>query len=351
MNLDWSAANLAWGADLRRQLAGQADRSDRAALAQIFAAFDLPGSAMPGQGRTITDPGRAMLAMVELGRALVLDPIIEATCLPAQLLAGDARFAPLNSALANGDMRIAVGWLDSAAPDVFAGRSDAVDGKWRLTARKAVVVGAADAAQLLIMVRAGATAQVFLVPAEAAGLSLLAYPMIDDRPAADVILDGTIVEADALVASGPAAERLVDHALQVATAMACAQAVGMMRYLLDATVQFLKGREQFGQRLSDFQVLQHRLVEMLVHVEMSEAATLRAMLSLDLGERERALAVSAGMVTVVEAARFVGRNAIQLHGGQGMSNATPATHYFRRLTAIELLFGNARQHLAVIAGA
>ena len=142
---------------------------------------------------------------------------------------------------------------------------------------------------------------------------------------------------------------LLARALDVATAANCAQAVGMMRFLLDATAGFLKGRQQFGQALSTFQVLQHRVVDMLLHAEMAEAATLRAMLSLDLEGDRRGLAVSAAKVTTGEAARFVGQSAIQLHGGQGMRDATVATRYFRRLTAFDLAFGNGQDHLARVS--
>lgn len=344
MDLSWSEANIAWAANLRARLA-LPDESVVSGGRGSLADAEIARHLLPGSGRSLASPERAMLAMIEHGRALLPFPVVETVVLPGQCLAANRLFADHSHSLAE----VAVAWQDPATSDNFALRSDAVASGWQLTGRKAVVVGAPGAARFVVAARSGATAQLFLVEADTCGLSLSPYMTIDGRSAADLILQDAVVGPLNLIASGDAAELLLARALDVAVAANCAQAVGLMRFLVDATACYLKARKQFGQALATFQVLQHRMVDMLLHAEMAEAATLRAMLSLDQEPDRRALAVSAAKVTTDEAARFVGQGAIQLHGGQGMRDATLATRYFRRLTAIGLAFGNGQDHLARVS--
>ena len=345
MDLSWSEANIAWAANLRARLT-LPDESVVSGGWESLADAEIARHLLPGSGRSLASPERAMLAMIEHGRALLPFPVVETVVLPGQCLAANRLFADHSHSLAEVAGDVAVAWQDPAASDNFALRSDAVASGWQLTGRKAVVVGAPGAARFVVAARSGATAQLFLVEADTSGLSLVPYMTIDGRSAADLVLVDVVVGSPNLIASGDAAELLLARALDVAAAVNCAQAVGMMRFLVDATANYLKERKQFGRALSSFQALQHRMVDMLLHTEMAEAASLRALLSLDLAPDGRAYAVSAAKVTTGEAARFVGQNAIQLHGGQGMRDATLATRFFRRLTAIDLTFGNSQDHLA-----
>lgn len=349
MDLSWTDEDITWAANLRARLASPDDGIATGVLPESLADAEVARQLLPGPGRAFASPERAMLAMIEHGRALLDFPVVELVVLPAQLLAGYRAFESVESAVAEGAGDLAVAWQEPDIGDNFAMRSEPVAGNWRLSGRKMIVVGGPRACRFVVAARSGGTAQIFLIEADSLGLSLSPYMTIDGRHAADLVLDGVGVSPANLIASGEAAEDVLARALDVATAANCAQAVGMMRFLLDATAGFLKGRRQFGQALSLFQVLQHRMVDMLLHAEMAEAATLRAMLSLDLEGDRRALAVSAAKVTTGEAARFVGQSAIQLHGGQGMRDATVATRYFRRLTAFDLAFGNRQDHLARVA--
>jgi alkylation response protein AidB-like acyl-CoA dehydrogenase len=139
---------------------------------------------------------------------------------------------------------------------------------------------------------------------------------------------------------------IVDHAADIAVTAQCAEAIGLMQRLLDDTVAFTKQRRQFGQPIAGFQALQHRMVDMFVQLEMAQAATYLATLNLDADPVERARAASAAKVTVGQACRYVGQNAIQLHGGMGMTEETPVTLGFRRLTVIENELGSVDHHLA-----
>jgi alkylation response protein AidB-like acyl-CoA dehydrogenase len=128
-------------------------------------------------------------------------------------------------------------------------------------------------------------------------------------------------------------------------AAVCAEAVGCMRKVLADTVEYSKQRHQFGQPIGGFQVLQHRMVDMHMEVEQAAAAVLLAVLNLEADETARAKAVSAAKVTIGRAARFVGQNAVQLHGGMGMTEELAIGHYFKRLTAVQYEFGSTDSHL------
>ena len=353
MDLTWCDDDLGWAAILRERLASAGTAADASHAADrprlTLGDIEVARHALPGSGRSLAAPERTMLAMIEHGRALSAFPFVETLILPAQLLADSPAFASQVGLLAGGLVDIAVAWQEPDTIENFALRSDPCAGCWRITGRKVIVVGGPGACRFVVSARAGNTAQLFLLEAASTGLSVKPYMTIDGRFAADVVFDDVRVGPECLIACGDAAEVLLARALDVATAVTCAHAVGLMRFLIDATARFLTGRRQFGQALSSFQVLQHRMVDMSLHVELAESASLRAMLSLDLAPNRRALAVSAAKITTGEAARFVGQNAIQLHGGQGMRDATVATRYFRRLTAIDLSFGGAQHHLARVS--
>lgn len=170
---------------------------------------------------------------------------------------------------------------------------------------------------------------------------------IDDRVAADLVFTDVRVPADALIAES--AIDLLERAWDEATAAVVSEAVGLMRKVFTDTVEYAKQRQQFGVPIGSFQALQHRMVDMHLELEQSVAAQYFAILSLDDAPAERAAAVSAAKATISRAARFIGQNAVQLHGGMGMTEELAIGHYFKRLTAVEYEFGTADAHLARFA--
>ena len=169
------------------------------------------------------------------------------------------------------------------------------------------------------------------------------YRTIDDRRAADLILDEVRLPGDALLGE---AEPSLARARDEGAAAVCSEAVGCMRKVLADTVEYAKQRHQFGQPIGSFQVLQHRMVDMYIEVEQAVAAVYLAVLNLDAEPDDRARAVSAAKATVGRAARFVGQNAVQLHGGMGMTEELAIGHYFKRLTAMQYEFGSTDHHLS-----
>jgi hypothetical protein len=210
--------------------------------------------------------------------------------------------------------------------------------------------GAADV--LLVTARTAGEAgdapgvSLFLVPRAAPGVVIDAYPIVDGQRAADVYLRN--VEVPAAGRLGPEGNALaaVEAALDIGLAALCADALGVMQALVDATVDYVRQRQQFGQPIGRFQALQHRIADMLVHLEQARSMTYLAALRCtdsDVGERRRAL--SAAKAVMGQAGRFVGQQAVQLHGGMGMTDELKVSHWFKRLTAAQLMFGDSDTHL------
>jgi len=220
---------------------------------------------------------------------------------------------------------------------------------WTLRGRKSVVLHAPAADLLLVSARSSGAADeisgisLFAVPREGPGVALSPYRTLDGVCAADVELSdasGTLVGVEG--AAFPAIASAFDQGL----AARCAEAVGALQAALDATVEYTKTRQQFGVPIGTFQALQHRMADMLIHVEQARSMSyLAAMRAADPSARERRRALSAAKVVIGNACRFVGQEAVQLHGGMGVTDETAVSHLFRRLTALEMALGDTAHHL------
>ncbi len=295
-----------------------------------------------------------MIVMEEIGRALVIEPY-----LPTVVIAGGALKAT-GGALA-----------DAVIPEIIAGnaviafayaepqgRYDLADlrttakkdgGGYVLSGHKSVVYSAPHATHLLVTARSGGGQRdkdgvsLFLIPADTKGVSRRDYPTVDGARASEIYFENASVGADMLIGDDGGALPLIERIVDEATAAICAEATGTMRVLQAMTLDYTKQRKQFGRAIGEFQALQHRLVDMFMEVEQSVSITLMATLKLD--TPERASAVSAAKAKVGKGARFVGQNAVQLHGGIGISNELAVGHYFKRATMIEGQFGSVDHHL------
>jgi len=291
-------------------------------------------------------PIDTMLVMNALGPGLLLEPYLASAVVATALLRECPQQAGLLEQMAAGK-RIVV--LAHDEPDArgnpgFVATLCRIEGTdFLLDGRKCVVAHAAAADALIVSARLEDDLALFLVPRDAPGLTLDAYPTLDGTRAAEVHLAGVRLPATARLAARHAA---LERALDVGLAALCAEAVGIMKATLDATVDYLRTRQQFGQPIGRFQALQHRAADMLLHYEqaksMSTLAALRCT-SQDAALRRRAL--SAAKVVIGRAARFIGQQAVQLHGGMGMSDELIVSHWFKRLTAIEPIFGDSDTHL------
>lgn len=295
-----------------------------------------------------------MIVMEEFGGALVVEPYLETCVQSAGLLwrAGGALAQETLQAIVAGERLLALAWNEADSrhdPARLSTRAERHGGRWRLQGRKCLVTAAPWADQTLVSARTADAADgvsLFLVDADAPGLRLQSYPTIDGRRAADLQLDGVELPQDRLVGVEGGALASLRLALDESIAAVSAEGVGVMRRLLADTVEYTRQRRQFGQAIASFQAVQHRLVDMLLQREMAESASLLATLSLSAPERERGMAAAAAKVTVAQACRYIGQNAVQLHGGMGMTEELPLGSYFKRATAIEFEFGAVDQQLA-----
>jgi len=302
-------------------------------------------------------PVEAMVIAEELGRALVIEPYVDTVVVAGGLLrraGGDAAAAVLER-IGEGTAVVALAVTEAASGDHWEGLSTSAvrDGdQWVINGSKSVVMSAPLATHLVIAARTGGEhvgqqgLSLFLTEFDAAappaGIEVHGYRTIDDRRAADLVFDGLRLPAAALIAED--AWATLARARDEGAAAVCAEAVGAMRTVLADTVEYCKQRQQFGAPIGSFQVLQHRMVDMYMEVEQSVAAAYLATLNLDAEPHARARAVSAAKATVGRAARFVGQNAVQLHGGMGMTEELAIGHYFKRLTALQFEFGSTDHH-------
>ena len=331
--------------------------SDAGASDTHWAAFtELGLTALPvpeEQGGFNGSPVDMLVVMQELGRALVVEPYwATAVGIEALRVAGSAQGedVALLERAAQGEIKLAVAFHEPHARyDLFAVDTTATQQgeHYALSGKKSVVLHGAQADHWIVPARLNGEIALFVVAREAAGTQITDYRTIDGQRAASLSFESTAARRLSGQHAGAAAlEQIADYG----TVLLCAEAVGALDALNRATVEYTKTRQQFGQPIARFQALQHRMVEMLIHAEQARSVTYLAAgryASTDADERRRA--VSAAKVRVGQAARFVGQQAVQLHGGMGVTNEVAAAHLFKRLAIIETTLGDVDHHLARFA--
>ncbi|HEY3653712.1 MAG TPA: acyl-CoA dehydrogenase [Steroidobacteraceae bacterium] len=318
----------------------------------------LLGLALPesngGMGAGATE---TMIVMDALGEALVIEPYLETMVIGVGFLKrspGSAAHALLTE-IAAGRARLAFACGEARSRYALQDVSTTAqhDGSfWQINGMKNVVSAAPFATHLIVSARTLGQPRdregisLFLVNTNTAGLSMYPYRTIDDRRAADVQFDLVRLPNNALLGEPGTALPLIELVMDEAIAALCAEAAGVMRRLLTHTIEYTQQRRQFGQTIAQFQALQHRIADMYMALEQACSAVYLATLKLDRSPRERALAVSAAKATIGNSGRFIGQNAVQLHGGIGMTQELAVGNYFKRLTVIENQFGTVDYHLA-----
>ncbi len=303
-------------------------------------------------------PVETLVTLVALGKALAVEPYLSSAVIGTALvrdLGSPAQRESLLSAMAMGEkLAVPAHGEEGARHDLERVATTAArEGRgWVLRGKKAVVLHAPAADVLLVSARTAgevddpAGISLFAVPRDARGVTLTPYATIDGQRAAEVSLAGVAVPEGALLGEPGRAFPAIEAAFDLGVAGLCAEATGVLQVALDATVEYTKTRKQFGVPIGKFQALQHRMADMLIQVEQARSmAYLAAMRAGDRDPRERRRAVSAAKVIVGQACRHVGQQAVQLHGGMGVSDEVPVSHCFKRLLAIELSLGDTEHHL------
>ena len=298
------------------------------------------------------------VVMHEIGRGLMIEPYF-ATVMGAQFLKMAGGHDDLLAQIAGGTLKMACALGEKQARhDLFdiATTAQANANGFVLNGSKTVVLHGAQADMLIVSARTAGTQRetagisLFVVPRATAGVTLRDYRTIDSQRAADVIFDAVQLPVTALLGTIDQGFEILDAVSDFGIALLCAEAVGAMEALNQSTLDYLKTRQQFGVPIGKFQALQHRMADMFMHLEQARSmATLAAVKVAATGANtaaERRRAVSAAKVRIGQAMKFVGQQAVQLHGGMGVTNELPAAHHFKRLTMIELTLGDTDHHLA-----
>jgi pimeloyl-CoA dehydrogenase small subunit len=313
-------------------------------------------------GGTGGGPVETMIVMEQIGRVLLLEPYLATVVLGGGFLqrgGSDAQRAELLPRIAAGELSLAFAHAERQArydlADVATtARRDG--GAYVLDGAKTLVLHGDTAEKFVVSARvSGARTDrnglaLFVIDATAPSVSVRGYPTVDGLRAAEVTLSNVRAEADALLGEPGAAFALIERVADQAIAALCAEAVGAMAAMHETTVEYMKTRKQFGVTIGSFQVLQHRAAEMLIAVEQARSmAMLAMMMAAEDDARERRQAISAAKVQIGRSGRFVGQQAIQIHGGIGMTMETKVGHYFKRVTVIDTQFGDADYHLNLVA--
>jgi alkylation response protein AidB-like acyl-CoA dehydrogenase len=282
-------------------------------------------------------------AIMELfGKHLVWEPFLPTVLMGARLIQAHDASSGLLAQIASGDLTIAIahgepmGGYDLSTVKMPATPKGA---EYSLNGEKTVVLYGPCATALIVIARSPEGVAAFLVDASAKGIERTDYRTIGGAPASNIKFNGTTAT---LLGESNGLD-LIEQVFDEATVGLCAEACGVMQQLVDITVEYAKQRKQFGRAIAEFQVLQHRMVDMLIEVKQSAAITRTARAKLD--TPDRASVVSAAKSRVGRACRAVSQGAVQLHGGIGIADETPVSHYFRRALMIEQEFGSPEFHL------
>ena len=297
-----------------------------------------------------------MLAiMQELGRGLVIEPYF-ATVMAAEFLKLAGGNQAILEKIALGELKLACALTEKQSRyDLFDLTTKAIKNQdgYCLNGVKTVVLHGAQADKIIIAARSKGAQRdtdgisLFICDLNAAGISYRDYRTIDGLRAADITLSQVQVPSSNLLGAEGKGWEILDAASDYGICLVCAEAVGVMEVIFDATLEYMKTRQQFGVPIGKFQALQHRMADMFMELEQARSlATLAAVKvsASDIEERRRT--ISAAKVRIGQAARFIGQQAVQLHGGMGVTNELPAAHMFKRLTMIEYILGDTDHHLA-----
>ena len=303
-----------------------------------------------------------MILFESLGKGLVVEPILSTLVLfgGALSIAGtEDQKQALLPGIADGSVKGALAYLEAEAPSDFnAVTTSAVreGDAYVLNGHKSVVFNAASADHLIVSARTEgdvrdlAGISLFIVPSDAPGITRKDYPTVDGLRASEIALESVSVPLSALLGQPHEGASILNQVINRGILAVSAEAVGAMEVLYKSTIDYTKQREQFDHPLADFQVVKHRLTEMFIEYNLAKSLCMKATMLLNQGTADAQRHVHALKFLVGKSSRFVGQNAVQLHGGMGMTEDLAIAHYFKRLMIIDALFGNANIHLEAFTG-
>jgi pimeloyl-CoA dehydrogenase small subunit len=303
-----------------------------------------------------------MIILEAIGEGLVVEPYLATVGLGGQFVARggtDAQRKHILPAVVQGKAKLALAQTERGARydlRYVATRAQRTGEGWVLDGEKCAVLHGGCADLLVVSTRTAGNPtesrgiSLFLVRRDIPGVTAQEYRTIDNLRAVDIQFSGAVVPGEALIGPEGDGLTLLEEVVDYGTALLCAEAVGAIRYANEATLAYLKTRRQFGVPIGSFQVLQHRMVDMLISYEQARSMACLACVKVDTAEAaERRRVVSAAKVKIADACRHVSQEAVQLHGGMGMTEELKISHTFRRLTMIAQTFGDVDHHLERLA--
>ena len=342
----------------RRMKIAESDDNFSAEIWQTFA--ELGWTAVPfceEDGGLGGGPVELMLMMEQFGRGLVVEPYLANIILAGGVLqraGSDEQKTHWLSGIIEGSLQAALAFSEPQARFEIAdiATTATADGDhFTLSGQKAFVLNGGSAELVLIPARTSGAQNdtggitLFAVPADSEGLSRKSYKTVDAHAAAEITLSNVRVPATSVIGDVDAGHAILEAVIDEATLAVCAEAIGIMRTMHDKTVEYSKSRVQFGVPIGSFQALQHRMVDTLIACEQSHSLLLWTALLTSEGKPDARQAISALKYQVGTAGRLVAEEAVQIHGGMGVTWELDIAHYFKRLSAIGILFGNADFHL------
>ncbi len=299
----------------------------------------------------------SMIIMEEFGKGLVVEPFLETVILCSGLIdscGNEEQKADLLGPVISGEMHLALGFTEPQSrfnlADVTT-EAKKKNGDYLVNGFKSVVMNGPNANKLIISARTSGKQidkegiSLFIIDSNLDGVSLRNYPTVDGRRASEVTLENVIVPSSSLLSEEGNGFQHLEDAIDTATLAICAEAVGAMEVLYKTTVEYTKIRKQFGQAIGKFQVLQHRMVDMFMEYEQSKSLLYMATIKNVEGSKDAKKAISGLKYQVGKAAKFIGQQSVQLHGGMGVTEELSVGHFFKRLTTIITIFGNTDYHL------
>jgi len=299
----------------------------------------------------------SMLIMEAFGKGLVVEPFLETVIMSASLIddhgTKEQKSSILEQAIA-GKMHLALAY---AEPQSRFNLSDVVtvataDGdNFILNGYKSVVMNGPSANKVIVSARTSGSQldehgiTLFIVDSDCEGIEKTNYKTVDGRRASDIVIENVVVSKEDIVGEVDGGFQLLDSAIDKAILAISAEAVGAMEVLYKTTVEYTKTREQFGTAIGKFQVLQHRMVDMFMEYEQCKSLLYMATMKHEEGAYDSKKAISGLKYQVGKAGKFIGQQAVQLHGGMGVTDELNVGHYFKRLTTVGTIFGNTDYHL------
>ena len=283
----------------------------------------------------------------EFGKALVIEPYLSTVVLSGTLL-DKSTFSEKNDLIekiCTGSIHISLAYAEVDNGYDYLNPSTTLDSKFVLNGTKTLVLNGSNAEKIIVTCTNDETLNIVLLDANTPGVSINSFSTVDGQSCSEISFENVKLDKSNIIATGNDAENLLKETINLATLCICAEAVGCMESCYHKTLEYTKGREQFGQPISGFQVLQHRMVDMFIESELAKSLLIKAMLEVNNRSDEMYKHVSALKSYVGKSGKLSAKEAVQLHGGMGVSEEMMIGHYLKKMISIDALFGNADYHL------